>query len=191
MKTIPQGFFGCIIRILFLSVYSLLNCLGLVFVVCGTVKTKIYIFSILIPLAVGGLASLLTSENMMLYDEIIMPPLAPPAILFPIVWSVLYVLMGIGSARILIYGKNMGSKTSDAFAVYVVQLIVNFAWSLIFFNFRAFLGAFIWLCFLWILIFVMLIRFSKVDKIAAYINIPYLIWVTFAGYLNLMIYVLN
>ena len=155
------------------------------------VKVKTYVISILIPLVVGGLAALLTYDGMMLYDEVVMPPLSPPGFLFPIVWTILYTLMGIGSARVLIHGANMGQITSDAFSVYAFQLIVNFAWSIIFFEFRAFLGAFIWLCFLWILILVMLVRFAKVDKVAAIINIPYLIWVTFAGYLNFMIYILN
>ena len=152
-------------------------------------KLKTYIISILIPLVVGGLAALITSDSMMVYDSLIMPKYAPPGFLFPVVWTVLYILMGVGAARILIYGK--GEKASDAFSVYVFQLIVNFAWSIIFFECMAFLGAFIWLCFLWILILVMIIRFAKVDKVAAIINIPYLLWVTFAGYLNFMVFMLN
>ena len=154
-------------------------------------KAKTYVISILVTLAVGGLAALLTNGNMMIYDEFVKPPLAPPAFLFPVVWSVLYVLMGIGAARILIYGNGLGKKTADALKVYIIQLAVNFFWSIIFFNIQAFLVAFIWLIFLWILIFVMLRRFAVIDKVAAIINVPYLLWVTFAGYLNIMIVLLN
>jgi len=154
-------------------------------------KFKIYLISILIPLAVGGLAALLTSGNMMLYDEIVKPPLAPPPILFPIVWTILYILMGIGSARVYLKKEAMPKEVTSALKTYALQLGFNFFWSLIFFNLRAFLFAFIWLIALWGLIIIMLFQFYKIDKIAAIINIPYLLWVTFAAYLNLAIYILN
>ena len=154
-------------------------------------KWKTYVVSVLIALAVGGLSALLTSGNMMISDELVQPPLAPPAILFPIVWTILYVAMGIGAARVCIVGKGMKVVTTEAIKTYAAQLAVNFFWSIIFFNFRAFLLAFLWLILLWILILVMLVRFAKVDDFATIINIPYLVWVTFAGYLNFMIYILN
>ncbi len=154
-------------------------------------RVKTYVISVLIALAVGGLAALLTGDNMMLYAEIITPPLAPPAVLFPIVWTILYVLMGIGAARVYLNRDKHGKKVADALSVYVVQLVVNFFWSIIFFNMRAFLSAFLWLVLLWIAVLSMIVKFKKVDKIAAVINIPYLVWVTFAGYLNYMIFVLN
>lgn len=154
-------------------------------------KFRVYLIGILIPLAVGGLSALLTSGNMMLYGEIVQPPLAPPPILFPIVWTVLYVLMGIGSARVYLKKEAMPKEVTSALKTYVLQLGFNFFWSLIFFNLRAFLFAFIWLIALWGLIIIMLFQFYKIDKIAAIINIPYLLWVTFAAYLNLAIYILN
>ncbi len=152
---------------------------------------KTYLIAILIPLAVGGLASLLTSGSMMMYDEIVKPPLAPPPILFPIVWTILYILMGIGSARVYLKKEAMPREVTNALKTYVLQLGFNFFWSLIFFNLRAFLFAFIWLIALWGLIIIMLFKFYKIDKPAAIINIPYLLWVTFAAYLNLAIFILN
>ncbi len=152
-------------------------------------KIKVYLVSILIPLAVGGLAAFLTRNNMMLYGEITKPPLAPPAILFPIVWTILYVLMGIGCARV--YLSEQSTDRSSALLVYALQLFFNFFWSIIFFNARAFLAAFVWIVALWLLIISMIRKFLKVDRIAGLINIPYLLWVTFAAYLNLAIYILN
>lgn len=152
---------------------------------------RTYLIAVLIPLAVGGLASLLTSGNMMLYDRIIKPPLAPPTILFPIVWTILYILMGIGSARVHLKKEAMPLDATNALKTYALQLGFNFFWSLIFFNLRMFFIAFIWLVVLWGLIIIMLYEFYKIDKIAAITNIPYLLWVTFAGYLNFAIYILN
>ena len=152
---------------------------------------KTYLIAILIPLAVGGLSALLTRGNMMLYGEIVQPPLAPPPVLFPIVWTILYILMGIGSARVYLKKDAMPQEVTNALKIYALQLFFNFFWSLIFFNLRTFLFAFIWLIALWGLIIVMLFKFYKIDKPAAIINIPYLLWVTFAAYLNLAIYILN
>ncbi len=154
-------------------------------------KTKTYVWSILLTLAVGGLSALLTRKSMDVYETINKPPLAPPAILFPIVWGILYVLMGISIAGILIKGRNEGIYTVPCVKIYVLQLAVNFFWSIIFFNLRAFLFSFIWLLLLWVLIIIMIDRFSRVSKINAYINIPYFLWVSFAAYLNFMIYRLN
>ncbi|MBO4941154.1 MAG: tryptophan-rich sensory protein [Clostridia bacterium] len=154
-------------------------------------QLKTYVVSILIPLLVGGFSAFLTRGNMMLYDEIIKPPFAPPTILFPIVWTILYILMGIGAARVYLKRDIMPKEASKARTIYFLQLAVNFFWSLIFFNQRAFLAAFLWLVILWVLIILMLVKFRKVDLPAALINIPYLLWVTFAGYLTLAIYLLN
>ncbi len=153
-------------------------------------KIRSYIIGIFIPVAVGLFAAFLTRDSMNIYDSIKTPPLSPPAILFPIVWTVLYVLMGIGST--MIYKSNAfdGDKR-QALTIYALQLFLNFLWSLLFFNERAFLSSLILLLLLWILIIAMILRFMKLSKIAAYMQIPYLIWVTFAGYLNLAIYILN
>jgi tryptophan-rich sensory protein len=154
-------------------------------------KVRSFIIAIIIPLAVGGLSALLTSGSMDLYETIIQPPLSPPAILFPIVWTILYTLMGISSG--IIYNSQNGTEASrnNALAVYALQLFINFIWSIIFFNLRAFLPAFILILVLWVLIIVMIIRFYKIDKTAALLQIPYLLWVTFAAYLTLAIYILN
>jgi len=154
-------------------------------------KTKTYLWCIGLTLAVGALSAFLTMGNMDVYEEITKPPLAPPAILFPIVWTILYTLMGISLAGVIIKGRKDGKYTLPAIRTYVVQLAVNFFWSIIFFNLRAFLLSFAWLFLLWFLIIDMIFKFYKISRISAYINIPYFIWVTFAGYLNLMIYILN
>ncbi|MDP4118116.1 MAG: TspO/MBR family protein [Bacillota bacterium] len=151
-------------------------------------KIKPYIIGVAIALGVGALSAFLTRNNMMVYKGIDKPPLAPPSALFPIVWTILFILMGISSA--MVYTKD-GGEQKKALFIYAVQLVVNFFWSIIFFNMQAYLFAFIWLILLWLLIILMIYEFSKVSKVAAWLQVPYLLWVTFAGYLNLMIYILN
>ena len=154
-------------------------------------KIKPYVISIAIALAVGGLSALLTKNNMEVYDTINRPALAPPMWLFPVVWSILFILMGISSALVWV---NRDENREDAFSalrVYGLQLVVNFFWTIIFFNMQAYLFAFIWLILLWVLIIIMIVQFRKISPLAAYLQIPYLLWVTFAGYLTLMIYLLN
>lgn len=154
-------------------------------------KIKPYAASVIIALAVGGVSAIITRDNMMLYGDIVKPPLAPPAALFPIVWTILYILMGIGSA--IVYGERGAAPeaVSSALKIYGTQLAINFLWSVIFFNMREFLFAFIWLGLLLVLIVLMIARFKTVNKTAAYLQIPYLLWVIFAGYLSLMIYLMN
>lgn len=154
-------------------------------------KIKPYVISIAIALAVGGLSALLTAQNMNIYDRIITPPLSPPPILFPIVWTILYTLMGVSSARIYIKDKEQNIDVSSTLLVYALQLAVNFFWSIIFFNMQAFLFAFIWIILLWLLIIVMIKRFYEIDPLSAWLQIPYLLWVTFAAYLTFAIYILN
>ena len=152
-------------------------------------KIKPYAVSILLALAVGGLSGFLTSLGMDSFDALTKPPLTPPSFLFPIVWTVLFILMGVGAARI--YLTEPTAARNRALIVYVVQLAVNFLWSIIFFTPQAYAFAFFWLILLWVLILTMIYLFCKVDKPAALIQIPYAIWVTFAGYLNLMIWLMN
>lgn len=154
-------------------------------------KIKPYVISVAIALAVGGLSALLTANSMNIYSEIVQPPLAPPSILFPVVWTVLYILMGISAAMIYNERQNQPVQVSRALTVYAFNLFLNFFWSIIFFNMRAFLFAFIWLIALWAVILIMIIRFAKIKPVAGLLQIPYLLWVTFAGYLNLAIYILN
>lgn len=152
------------------------------------IKWKPLIICLLIPLAVGGLSALLTMQSMEIYGNLNQPPLSPPGFLFPIVWAVLFILMGISSY--LIYVSDNQNK-KRALTIYAVQLFFNFVWSLIFFNMQAYLFAFIWLVILWLFIIAMIVSFWKISKPAALLQIPYLLWVTFAGYLNLGIFLLN
>lgn len=152
------------------------------------IKWKPLIICLLIPLAVGGLSALLTMGSMEVYGNLNQPPLSPPGFLFPIVWTILFILMGISSY--LIFVSDDRNKTK-ALIIYAVQLVFNFVWSLIFFNMQSYLFAFIWLVILWALIIAMIVSFWKISKPAALLQIPYLLWVTFAGYLNLGVYLLN
>lgn len=145
---------------------------------------KLIIF-ILIPLVVGFIGNLLGGDTD-IYTKIATPSFAPPGFLFPIVWSILYILMGISSY--LIY-KEKNSK--DALTIYFIQLGVNALWSLFFFRLNWFLFSSLWLVLLLCLIIYMIYLFSKLNKTAAYIQIPYALWVTFALVLNSSIYILN
>ena len=143
-----------------------------------------------IPLAVGALSALLTQSAMRDFAALDQPPLSPPGWLFPVVWTILYILMGIASYLVLTTGKSQES-IRRALILYGIQLAFNFLWPIFFFSLSAYLFAFIWLVALWLLILVTTISFYRISDIAGYLMIPYLIWVTFAGYLNLGIYLLN
>lgn len=154
-------------------------------------KFKPYIISIAIALGIGGLSAFLIRDNLYLYAVINKPAFSPPAFLFPIVWTILYIFMGISSARIWLQRDNYSYEVMDSLLTYALQLILNFFWPIIFFNMRTFLFSFIWIVVLWTSILKMIFKFSVLDKTAACLNIPYVLWVTFAGYLNFMIYLLN
>ncbi len=147
--------------------------------------------AIALALAVGGISAFLTRENMNIYEQVNTPPLSPPAFLFPVVWTVLYVLMGIGSAFILRKRAEDKDKAENALLIYCTSLVFNFIWSIIFFNFRAFLFSFIWLAVLLALIILTIIKYKRLSPLAAYLQIPYCLWVAFAGYLNFGIWLLN
>ena len=154
-------------------------------------KIKPYVISILISVGVGALSALITRGNMDLYDEIKTPPLSPPSILFPIVWTILYIMMGISAAMIYLNRTSDFKKRTAALATYASSLIVNFAWSIIFFNFRAFFLAFIWLLLLFYLVVKTIVQYRPIDRVAAYLQIPYVLWVAFAGYLSFGIWILT
>ncbi len=145
---------------------------------------------IAIPLLVGGVASLLTGGGMEVFASVEKPPLSPPGWLFPVVWTILYTVMGISSYLILTSEADESAK-EGAIRVYGLQLLVNFLWPTFFFNFRWYGFSFFWLLLLWFLVVVMILRFREINKLAAYMNIPYLIWLTFAAYLNWGIWRLN
>ena len=153
-------------------------------------KIGTLVTSIALPLLVGGLSALLSGGGMQAFSEVQKPPLSPPGWLFPVVWTILYTLIGIASYLV----KTSGVDKDEIFraqTVYGYQLVVNFFWSIFFFRFEWYLFSFFWLLLLWILIFVTIRKFYQISKSAAYLLIPYLVWVTFAGYLNLGIWYLN
>lgn len=151
------------------------------------IEWKKLLICIAIPLVVGGISAFLTRGNMQTFSTLNKPALSPPGWLFPIVWTILYILMGIASYLVLISKKT----STKALTLYSIQLVFNFFWSIIFFNFSLYLFAFVWLILLWILILKTTILFYQIEKAAGYLMIPYLLWVTFAGYLNWGIYLLN
>ncbi len=153
------------------------------------IQWKKLIICIAIPLAVGGLSALLTRNSMETFNRLNQPPLSPPAWLFPVVWTILYVLMGIASYIVLTSGKPYRAQT--ALTLYGIQLFFNFCWSIIFFNWEMYLFAFIWLLIMWVLIILTTMLFYRIERKAGYLMIPYIVWVTFAAYLNLGIYILN
>ena len=152
-------------------------------------KTRYFLWILAVE-AVGFLSGILSREGTDRYAPMAnKPPLSPPGWVFPIVWTVLFALMGIGVARVA--AAPAGKNRSRALNVFVVQLVVNFFWSLLFFNARAYGFAFFWLLLLWVLIAGMILLFRRVDRAAAWLQVPYLLWVSFAGYLNFMIWQVN
>jgi len=151
---------------------------------------KKFIISLVIPLAVGGLSALITSGDMEIYKTVERPPLSPPSIVFPITWTILYILMGISLYLVWTCGDKFTDK-SKAYFFFTVQLVLNFLWSPVFFTAQLYLLAFIILLLMWIFTILMIISFYKISKPAGLLQIPYLLWLIFAGYLNLSIYILN
>lgn len=154
------------------------------------INWKLLILCIVLPLAVGGAAALLTGGGIDVFEGVEQPPFAPPAWLFPAVWTILYTLMGISSYLILV-SREGREEAANALVVYVYQLFVNFLWPILFFNFRWFFVSFLWLLLLIFLVMIMIRRFYTISPGAAYMNIPYLLWLIFAGYLNFTIWWLN
>ena len=149
---------------------------------------KIWFF-LALPLAVGGLATLL-SGGMDTYSTFIQPPLSPPGWVFPVVWTILYLLMGYASYRVAVSDAPKEEK-KGAGVLYGAQLFFNFLWPLVFFGLEWRLTAFFILVVLWILIYLTIRSFSRLDERGGDLLLPYLIWVTFAGYLNLGVALLN
>ena len=164
---------------------------------------KTLVICILIPLAVGAVAGFLTRGGMESFALLNKPPLSPPAWVFPVAWTILYTLMGISSYLIYVsepqkVNKSISDKNtkenkekSQALSTYGYQLIVNFLWPVFFFSFQWYFFAFLWLVLLWILVAKMILEFGEISRIAALLNVPYLLWLSFAGYLNLGIWLLN
>ena len=151
-------------------------------------KIIVYAVSILLPLAVGGLSALFTMGSMEKFGALNQPPFAPPGEVFPIVWTILFILMGISAAIIFLSGHR---DRTGALTVYGLQLVVNFFWSILFFNLEERLLALFWILLLLALVIWMIVRFSHISKTAAYLQIPYLLWLIFATYLNAGVWYLN
>ena len=149
-------------------------------------KISTYIISILTPVILGSIVGFIILDFMD-YDSLQQPFLAPPSIIFPIVWSILYILMGVSYG--ILKSNNLTDKKTDI--IYYMQLGVNLLWSIIFFILKWRLFAFIWIILLAILILVMINEFYNKNKFAGLLQIPYLLWILFAGYLNITIYFLN
>ena len=148
---------------------------------------KSYTAWVLLTEAVGALSGWLSRNGIQAFSETaVQPPFSPPAIVFPIVWTALYGLMGISAARIAA-APNRGK----ALNVFFAQLIVNFFWSPLFFSAQAYGFAFLWLLLLWVLVLIMIVRFWKIDRTAAVLQIPYLLWLTLAAVLNYAVWQLN
>lgn len=153
-----------------------------------SINLKKLLLSVAIPLATGGLSALITMNGFKEYAMMEKPALSPPAWLFPVVWTVLYILMGISSY--LVASSKSEDKT-QALIIYGVQLFLNFLWPILFFLMKAYLFSFIWLVLLWAFVLAMIVIFYKINKTSGIIQIPYLIWLSFAGYLNLAVFFLN
>lgn len=158
-------------------------------------EVKKYIYCVLIPLLVGYLSNILSQaisgvDTSTYYHELIKPGFAPPGIVFPIVWTILYILMGTSSYIILSQKKN-NSKTKDAMFYYWAQLGLNFLWSILFFGFQLRLTALIDLILLLVFVVIMVYKFYQIKPISAYLNIPYIIWLIYAGILNYFIWFIN
>lgn len=147
-------------------------------------KYKKLIVSILIPVVLGSLIGVLIDTSS--YGYLLKPVLSPPSWLFPVMWTVLYILMGVSS-----YLVSRDAGSSDVLSVYGLQLFVNLMWSIIFFVFNFYLVSFVWLLILDALVIYMIFKFYKINRVSAYLQFPYLIWILFASYLNLGIYILN
>ncbi len=153
------------------------------------VNVKKLLLNLALPLAVGGLSALI-SGGMGDYKVMNQPPLSPPGWVFPIVWTILYLLMGYAAYRVSLSGGDP-EEIRKALRVYWAQLALNFLWSPVFFGLNWYLVAFFILIAMWVLIYITMNRFSQLDKPAGDLLIPYLLWVTFAGYLNFGVFLLN
>jgi len=151
---------------------------------------KKLLINLAIPLAVGGLSAVLTRDGMKAFSQLEQPPLSPPSWLFPVAWTILYLLMGYAAYRVQTSGEQP-PVIRRATALYAAQLVLNFIWPLVFFGLEYRLTAFLILVALWILVYLTMRLFAAIDETAGDLLIPYILWLTFAGYLNLGVFLLN
>lgn len=148
------------------------------------------LLALIIPVAVGVLSAALSAKGMAAYGSLEKPPLSPPAWLFSVAWTILYLLMGWSAYLIYMADADKDTKFV-ALGFFVLQLVLNFMWSIIFFNWGAYLFAFIWLLALLVSVIVCAFRFFGINRMAAYLLVPYILWLSFAAYLNMGAYLLN
>ena len=148
------------------------------------------IISLLITLGGSFVVSLFIRPYVPIYETLNKPWFSPPGFVFPIVWTILYILMAIAYYRVLQISK-LGKKTYSALTLFYIQLILNFSWSFIFFNFRLYGIAFIAAVILLILVIITTRKFLKVDKIAGWLMVPYVIWLSYASVLSCFVWMLN
>lgn len=153
-------------------------------------NTKALLASLALPLALGGLGALLTRKGMAAFPALRQPPLSPPGWLFPVVWTGLYLAMGWAAWRVW-RRREQKPEAGAALRLYALQLGANFLWPLVFFGLHWYLVSFFWLVGLWVLVLRTMLAFAEIDSLAGDLLFPYLLWTTFAGYLNFGIYVLN
>lgn len=156
----------------------------------GDIKLKALIPALALPLAVGGLAAFLTQDAMLMYRVILKPPLSPPQWLFPIVWGILYILMGAASYLVFVAGVSPVRK-ERALTVYLMSLAANFIWPIIFFGMELYLAALIWLIILWLIFAAAALLFHYISRSAGRLMLPCLIWMGFAAYLNFGVWLMN
>lgn len=154
------------------------------------IRWKTLISAVIIPLLTGTISALISKDGMKNFENINQPPYSPPQWLFPVAWTILYVLMGIASYIVFTSNCDIEHKR-NALIFYGIQLFFNFLWSPVFFGAKLYLFAFIWLLVMWVLIILTMQKFFKIDKTAGLLMLPYLLWVTFAAYLNFGVFMLN
>lgn len=148
------------------------------------------ILCLAIPVLTGVLSATITSSSMKAYASMNKPPLSPPAIVFPIAWTILYLMMGLALYLIVTTPSDKNLK-GTAVLLFTIQLIMNFMWSIIFFKWGQYLAAFIWLIIMLCILIICAFRFYDINRSSAYLLIPYIVWLVFASYLNMGSFILN
>ena len=154
-------------------------------------KIKPYLLGVAVPLAVGGLSTLLSGGGDGFYDTVTQPSFSPPPYIFPVVWAILYILMGISATTVILRYKQDARAARDGLVFGAISLYMNFFYSILFFRFRLFLLSFFWLYLLLVFIILTILHYRRISRFAARAQIPYAVWVSFAGLLTLMIWYLN
>lgn len=148
------------------------------------------IIAILLPLLGGYIVSNITRDAILQFDAINKPPLTPPSWVFPMVWSVLYFFMGLGSFFVFVKNTKDNARVTGLI-LYILQLIVNFSWSFVFFVKGNYLMGFLMILLLWLIVYRMSKNYRLISPLAYILTIPYIIWLTYAAYINLGIVIMN